>query len=265
MVLLWRKILMPPASPQRKATIHAGFNHRHADQHQQGRHGQRRRYEPAPARPFHHPNMEHWHVCPFRQFNDDWLVAVQSRIIAFQPSPYVPGLYTNDRIDARGKILTAPEHNRANRILLERVASPGQSLFNYITEKTRKAGRGGESRARQNLLHFFSYGFRFLRLHGASILSCEIAVYCRTHAQPICSSLTVAISWQFGPNGTLLNCNITMAISKDLLEILVCPLCKATVEMKPDQSGLKCVQCHRVYPIRDDIPVMLVDEAKIEE
>src|SRR6185437_12656663 len=56
-----------------------------------------------------------------------------------------------------------------------------------------------------------------------------------------------------------------MAISKDLLEILVCPLCKATVEMKPDQSGLKCVQCHRVYPIRDEIPVMLVDEAKIEE
>ena len=43
------------------------------------------------------------------------------------------------------------------------------------------------------------------------------------------------------------------------------PLCKATVELKPDQSGLKCVQCHRVYPIRDDIPVMLVDEAKIEE
>jgi hypothetical protein len=28
---------------------------------------------------------------------------------------------------------------------------------------------------------------------------------------------------------------------------------------------LKCVQCHRVYPVRDDIPVMLVDEAKIEE
>ena len=56
-----------------------------------------------------------------------------------------------------------------------------------------------------------------------------------------------------------------MAISKDLLEILVCPVCKATVELKPDSSGLKCVECHRVYPIRDDIPVMLVDEAKIEE
>ncbi len=56
-----------------------------------------------------------------------------------------------------------------------------------------------------------------------------------------------------------------MAISKDLLEILVCPLCKAALEMKPDQSGLKCVVCHRVYPIRDDIPVMLVDEATVED
>jgi hypothetical protein len=57
----------------------------------------------------------------------------------------------------------------------------------------------------------------------------------------------------------------TMAISKDLLEILVCPICKATVEVKSDQSGLKCVECHRVYPIRDEIPVMLVEEAKIED
>ncbi len=56
-----------------------------------------------------------------------------------------------------------------------------------------------------------------------------------------------------------------MAISKDLLEILVCPLCKATVELKPDGSGLKCAKCKRVYPVRDDIPVMLVDEAVIEE
>jgi uncharacterized protein YbaR (Trm112 family) len=55
-----------------------------------------------------------------------------------------------------------------------------------------------------------------------------------------------------------------MAISQDLLEILACPACKAKVEMKPDGSGLKCVECRRVYPIRDDIPVMLVDEATIE-
>jgi uncharacterized protein YbaR (Trm112 family) len=56
-----------------------------------------------------------------------------------------------------------------------------------------------------------------------------------------------------------------MAISKELLEILVCPLCKAVVELKADHSGLKCVECRRVYPIRDEIPVMLVDEAKVEE
>jgi uncharacterized protein YbaR (Trm112 family) len=56
-----------------------------------------------------------------------------------------------------------------------------------------------------------------------------------------------------------------MAISKELLEILVCPLCKTKVELKPDGSGLKCVQCKRVYPIRDDIPVMLIDEAQIED
>src|SRR5881394_1934643 len=56
----------------------------------------------------------------------------------------------------------------------------------------------------------------------------------------------------------------TMAISKELLEILVCPLCKATVELKQDENGLKCVECKRVYPIRDDIPVMLVDEARFD-
>jgi uncharacterized protein len=56
-----------------------------------------------------------------------------------------------------------------------------------------------------------------------------------------------------------------MAISKELLEILACPLCKEEVRLTSDGSGLKCQKCHRVYPIRDDIPVMLIDEAKIEE
>ena len=56
-----------------------------------------------------------------------------------------------------------------------------------------------------------------------------------------------------------------MAISSDLLEILVCPACRAKVELKEDGSGLKCVECRRVYPVRDDIPVMLIDEATIEE
>ncbi|MGI8656444.1 MAG: Trm112 family protein [Pyrinomonadaceae bacterium] len=56
-----------------------------------------------------------------------------------------------------------------------------------------------------------------------------------------------------------------MAISQDLLEILACPACKGKVEVQPDGNSLKCVECRRVYPIRDDIPVMLIDEATIED
>lgn len=55
-----------------------------------------------------------------------------------------------------------------------------------------------------------------------------------------------------------------MAVSKELLDILVCPLCKTPVTMTPDQKGLKCSTCRRVYPVRDDIPVMLIDEARVE-
>ena len=56
-----------------------------------------------------------------------------------------------------------------------------------------------------------------------------------------------------------------MAIPKELLEILVCPICKTPVKLTPDNSGLKCETCRRVYPVRDDIPVMLPEEAKVEE
>jgi uncharacterized protein YbaR (Trm112 family) len=55
-----------------------------------------------------------------------------------------------------------------------------------------------------------------------------------------------------------------MAVSPELLEILVCPVCKAPVRLQADGKGRKCEQSHRVYPIRDDIPVMLVDQAVIE-
>ena len=55
-----------------------------------------------------------------------------------------------------------------------------------------------------------------------------------------------------------------MAVNQELLDILVCPLCKTPVKLTADQQGLKCSTCRRVYPIRDDIPVMLVDEARIE-
>ena len=56
---------------------------------------------------------------------------------------------------------------------------------------------------------------------------------------------------------------LIMPIPQDLLDILVCPACKAPVKPTPDNSGLKCQACRRVYPVRDEIPVMLIEEATI--
>lgn len=52
-----------------------------------------------------------------------------------------------------------------------------------------------------------------------------------------------------------------MAINPELLEILACPKCKGAVELTAAEDGLVCRACRLVYPIKDDIPVMLVDEA----
>jgi uncharacterized protein YbaR (Trm112 family) len=54
-----------------------------------------------------------------------------------------------------------------------------------------------------------------------------------------------------------------MTISKELLEILICPLCKTPVQAMRDGSGLKCKTCQRVFPVRDEIPVMRLEEATI--
>lgn len=56
-----------------------------------------------------------------------------------------------------------------------------------------------------------------------------------------------------------------MAVDPELLEILACPNCKTPVTLVKNGTALKCAACHRVYPIKDDIPVMLIDEATIEE
>jgi hypothetical protein len=55
-----------------------------------------------------------------------------------------------------------------------------------------------------------------------------------------------------------------MAVDPKLLEILACPLCKTEVRLTPDGTGLVCRSCRRRYPVVDDIPVMLVDEATLE-
>ena len=53
-----------------------------------------------------------------------------------------------------------------------------------------------------------------------------------------------------------------MAISKELLEILACPQCKGEVTLTEKEDGLVCRACKLVYRIEDDIPIMLIDEAK---
>jgi uncharacterized protein YbaR (Trm112 family) len=53
-------------------------------------------------------------------------------------------------------------------------------------------------------------------------------------------------------------------IAPELIDILVCPLCKVDimlVEYRSDKYGLQCKKCRRIYPIEDGIPVMLIDEA----
>lgn len=51
-------------------------------------------------------------------------------------------------------------------------------------------------------------------------------------------------------------------IKKELLDILACPKCKQPVRLTEDNKGLACDKCRLLYEIRDDIPIMLIDEAK---
>ncbi len=52
-------------------------------------------------------------------------------------------------------------------------------------------------------------------------------------------------------------------INKELLEILACPACKADVRL--EDGKIVCVKCARRYPVKDDIPIMLVDEAEWDQ
>ena len=53
-------------------------------------------------------------------------------------------------------------------------------------------------------------------------------------------------------------------VPQDLLEILVCPACKKPLEYRASPESLKCHECRRVYPVQDNIPIMLVEEATID-
>ena len=52
-----------------------------------------------------------------------------------------------------------------------------------------------------------------------------------------------------------------MTLSPQLLAVLVCPKCKGALEYREERATLVCHRCALAYPVRDDIPVMLVDEA----
>ncbi|MBU1249033.1 MAG: Trm112 family protein [Proteobacteria bacterium] len=52
-----------------------------------------------------------------------------------------------------------------------------------------------------------------------------------------------------------------MTLDTQLLDILVCPSCNESLTLCPDQDGLLCEKCQVVYPVKEDIPVMLTDEA----
>lgn len=52
-----------------------------------------------------------------------------------------------------------------------------------------------------------------------------------------------------------------MSVSPQLLEVLVCPRCKGPLEYREAEAAILCHRCALRYPVRDDIPVMLLDEA----
>ena len=54
----------------------------------------------------------------------------------------------------------------------------------------------------------------------------------------------------------------TMTISQELLDILACPKCKGDIHLNDAKDGLICDNCHLLYEIKDNIPIMLIDEAK---
>ena len=53
-----------------------------------------------------------------------------------------------------------------------------------------------------------------------------------------------------------------MAVKKELLEILACPKCKGDIFLTENEDGLVCTSCKLLYEIKEDIPIMLIDEAK---
>lgn len=56
----------------------------------------------------------------------------------------------------------------------------------------------------------------------------------------------------------------SIMVPQDLLDLLVCPACKKPLEYRTAPESLRCSECRRVYPVKDDIPILLIEEATIE-
>ncbi len=53
-------------------------------------------------------------------------------------------------------------------------------------------------------------------------------------------------------------------VAEELLDVLACPACKGDIELteyEEDKYGIECLKCKHIYPIKDGIPIMLIDEA----
>ena len=56
-----------------------------------------------------------------------------------------------------------------------------------------------------------------------------------------------------------------MALKKELVDMLACPVCKGKLTVKPAEDGLACATCALVFPVKDGIPIMLTDQAVPEK
>jgi uncharacterized protein YbaR (Trm112 family) len=56
-----------------------------------------------------------------------------------------------------------------------------------------------------------------------------------------------------------------MKITEEFVEIMICPACQSKVRLRADGDAIKCLGCRRVYPIEDDMPMMLPDKATFED
>ncbi len=54
-------------------------------------------------------------------------------------------------------------------------------------------------------------------------------------------------------------------LPQKLLDILICPACSQPLAYRAEKNDFRCAACRRVYPVRDDIPILLVDQAHIED